>query len=166
MLRGILEAPEYRRMFPRLLGILCTASVLLLTVGCNGGEDAPVPVEQSTYRIGVPEVSPGSDVNLHIFRDRNSCMAGDVQDDSACVPWVDRQSGETHFSFQFRDRSSGGAMPQPLEPDQIKVYHEMREMKEFKLVPHERAGSAQLFIVMIDGSSSMFDNDGEAIKKV
>lgn len=149
-----------------LVSLFTVASLFLVLVGCNGGEDAPVPVEQSTYRVGVPQVSPGSDVNLHIFRDRDACLAGLVEEADDCVPWVDRQSGETRFSFQFRDKTSGGNMRQPLTADQIKVFHEMREMPEFQLIPHERAGSAQLFIVVIDGSSSMYENDGEAIKKV
>ena len=39
-------------------------------------------------------------------------------------------------------------------------------MEDVQLIPHQKAGSAQLFVVLIDGSSSMFENDGEAIKKV
>ena len=109
--------------------VLTIASLLLVLIGCNGGEDAPVPVEGSTYRVGVPEVSAGSEVNLHIFRDRDACIGGLVENLDQCVPWVDRQSGETRFAFQFRDKTSGGQIPQPLEADQIKVYHEMREMQ-------------------------------------
>ena len=64
--------------------LLAVAAVFLALIGCNGGEDAPVPVEESTYRVGVPEVSAGSEVNLHIFRDRDACIAGLVNDLDKC----------------------------------------------------------------------------------
>ena len=148
------------------LRLIALSVLLLVGVACSGGDDAPVPIENSTYRIGIPEPDPASDVKLHIFRDRDACIGGNVDDEDACVPYVDRQKGETHLSFQIRDKTSEAPFPQPLDADQVKVFHEMRPMEDVQLIPHQKAGSAQLFVVLIDGSSSMFENDGEAIKKV
>ena len=153
-------------MSVRWLKLAAIWLLLLAGFGCTGGEDAPVPIENSTYRIGVPKPDPNSEVELNIFRDRDACMAALVDDEDACVPWVDRQQGETHFSFQFRDKTSGAAFAQPLAPDQIKVVHEMRPMEDVQLIQHQEAGSSQLFVVLIDGSSSMFENNGEAVTKV
>jgi len=74
------------------------------------------------------------------------------------MPYVDRANGEVRLGFQFR--LDGDVFPLPLSNEHIKIGHLGRELQggganTVKIVPHDPVRSPQLFILLIDGSSSM-----------
>ena len=86
------------------LRLIALSVLLLVGVACSGGDDAPVPIENSTYRIGIPEPDPASDVKLHIFRDRD-VIGGNVDDEDACpVCGPAERRNPPPFRFETRHR--------------------------------------------------------------
>ncbi len=137
----------------------------LLATGC--GQDMRL-IPDSTTRVGRPQVVPGTELELRIFSTLAECRSAvspDVLD--LCMPYVDRANGEVRLGFQFR--LDGEVFPLPLASEHIKIGHLGRELQgggvnTVSVVPHDPVRSAQLFILMIDGSSSM--NKGGRMEKV
>lgn len=82
-----------------------------------------------------------------------------------CLPWVNRSTGEVHLGF-----SVYGNFHEPLSltEENIEVTHNNRQVlnsepeSEVVLIPHFPVSVGQLFIVVIDGSGSMYSiKDGE-----
>ena len=137
-------------MIHRLLlafGLLC---------GCGKGL---TPIPNTTTRVGRPEVVDGTELELKIFTTLDECRARVKPDElDLCMPYVDRANGEVRLGFQFRLDSD--VFPLPLTDEHIKVGHLGRELQggganTVHVVPHDPVRSAQLFILLIDGSSSM-----------
>jgi hypothetical protein len=139
--------------------------LMVLVMGC--GQDMTL-IPETTTRVGRPEVVRGTELELKIFTTPEECRAR-VQPDELdlCMPYVDRANGEVRLGFQFRLDSD--VFPLPLSSEHIKIGHLGRELQggganTVSVVPHDPVRSAQLFILMIDGSSSM--NKGGRMEKV
>lgn len=127
-----------------------------LLSGCG---DGLTPIPNTTTRVGRPELVDGTELELKIFTTLEDCRAR-VQPDEVdlCMPYVDRSNGEVRLGFQFRLDSD--VFPLPLTQEHIKVGHLGRELQggganTINVVPHDPVRSPQLFILLIDGSSSM-----------
>ena len=117
-------------------------------------------IANTTTRVARPEVKGGTELELRIFTDERECRAK-VQPDELhlCMPYVDRANGEVRLGFQLR--LDGDTFPLPLSSEHIKVGHLGRELQgaglknPVKIVPHDPIRAPQLFVLLIDGSSSM-----------
>ena len=140
---------------PRLFAmwLLC----LLALAGCS---DDLTPVRGTTMRIGKPKGEIGTELELRMFTTTGDCIANVGADHmNECMPFVDRASGEVRIGFQFRLDSD--VFPLPLTTDHMRVIHQGTEILDgvngqaYTIVPHEPVRAPQLFIVVIDASSSM-----------
>jgi len=147
----------------RLLAVLL--GLVALLVACQT-EEFPAPVVGSSYRIDDDKPDTESELFLDIFATSQECARAGVDELELCRPMVDRAAGEVHLSFQFRDRETSQKFLIPLSRDQMMVTHDRGRQEDYELIPHNPRSSGQLYIVVIDGSSSMYDNDGERIRKV
>jgi hypothetical protein len=147
-----------RRAAVLLMGLLAMA-------GCKKGLR---PIPGTTTRVGVPETERGRELKLRIFTTEADCSFLPKADRSMCLPYVDRGNGDVRLAFEFRDESD--VFPLPLTEEHIKVGHLgqtiplNRDGMKYKIVPHNPSRSPQLFILLIDGSSSMAK--GGRMKKV
>ena len=132
------------------------ALVVAVLSGC-AGELTAIP--NTTTRVGEPVVERGTELDLKIFTTLADCRSQVSPDDvHLCMPYVDRANGEVRLGFQFR--LDGEPFQLPLTEDHIKIGHLGRELQgggvnTVKVVPHDPERSAQLFVLLIDGSSSM-----------
>ncbi|MEZ4318070.1 MAG: VWA domain-containing protein [Myxococcota bacterium] len=140
-------------------------AVLALLVACQNSVH-PAPVVGSTYRIDDDRPDPESEIFLDVFTTGDECARQKINETTICRPMVDRGAGEVHLSFQFRDRDTDQPFFIPLSRDQIMVSHDRARQESYELIPHNPRTSGQLYVVIIDGSGSMYENDGERIKKV
>lgn len=150
----------------RLLGL-----VLLLLVGCVG-EDSPRPIEGSTYRIGKPTQGEKPELFLQVFTSREECRANLGPDAvEECIPKVDRATGQVRLAFRTLDRETMQPYNLPLTKDHVQVSFNKSPITEgrrsgYELVQHDEVRVGQLFIVVLDGSGSMYENDNEQMNKV
>lgn len=144
----------------------------LLLAGCADSENGAVPIENSTYRMGQIVQEEENELDLEIFRTREECRAalGPAETED-CIPQVDRQNGEVRIAFRMRRQRTGDLHPLSLTKDVVQVSHMgsvvgvgARQAVELEARGEQRAG--QLFIVLIDGSGSMYENDSAALTKV
>ena len=142
------------------------AGLLLgLVVGCQRAE-YPAPLPGTTYRIDKDIPEKDSEVFVDLLTTWRECAAAGVSDMDACRPKADRAAGEFHLSFQLKDPQSSRTIYRSITDDQIRVTHDRATQSDVTLIPHEPMSSGQVFILLIDGSGSMYENDGERIKKV
>ena len=138
--------------------------VLLALVGCGESGDF-VPIPGTTARIGTPTTAAqgNNTLQLYIFRDESDCAPVVKENDlEACLPFIDRATGQVRLSFQMR--VAGSEWKVPLSKDNIQVFHKNQQVieegrKRFDLVPHDPSRGEQLFILLIDGSGSMAISD-------
>ena len=130
--------------------------LLLALLGC-GGQLTPIP--GTTTRVSRPVIEQNTELELKIFADLDDCAAT-VQpaDVPLCMPHVDRRSGQVRLGMQFRLDSDD--FPLPLSEENLKVVHKGRTVQDgpgmsVEIVPHDPIDAPQLFILVIDGSSSM-----------
>ncbi|MBN2798493.1 MAG: VWA domain-containing protein [Deltaproteobacteria bacterium] len=154
---------------------LLVGLVALSASGCVDPKKDPLPIEGSTYRISrksTPVTNEQSQVEIKILTSRDECaqqlglMGQDLED---CIPRVDRATGETTLSFTLKDSTLGTPVLLPLHQEQVLISHMDRKMQsagEYELIPRDPLQTGQLFILLIDGSGSMYENDGERAKKV
>ncbi|MEZ4234655.1 MAG: VWA domain-containing protein [Myxococcota bacterium] len=144
-------------------------TALLLLFGwlcaCQTAE-FPAPIRGTTYRIGQDVPAQGSEIRIDVLGSWDECAEAKVLDMDACLPWADRASGELHFSFILRDPELQSELARALTADQVTVSYDSSPQNDFQLVPHEPVATGQLYIVLIDGSASMFEKDGDKIRKV
>lgn len=133
----------------------------LAAVGCGGDL---TPVRGTTIRAGRPAVEPGTELELRLFTTEADCVANvGPANLEQCLPYVDRASGEVRVGFQFRLDSD--PFPLPLTKENLRVIHQGTEVldgvngQSYTIVPHEPVRAPQLFILVIDGSSSMLENN-------
>ena len=151
------------RYSPVLLSLLF--GWLLVATACQT-ELYPKPIRGTTYRIGEQKPADESEITIHIFDDIWDCSNQQVEDVYGCQPQADRSSGELRLGFFLRDPQTLDLLPRSLRKDEILVMHNDARQDEFELIPKEPIKSGQLFILVVDGSSSMFENEGERIQKV
>ncbi len=129
----------------------------LCVMGGCGGDLTHIP--DTTTRIARPVVVEEAELELRIFSDERECRAKVQPEDlHLCMPYVDRSNGEVRLGFQLR--LDGDTFPLPLADEHIEVLHMGRELQgggvnEVKIVPHDPIRAPQLFVLLIDGSSSM-----------
>ena len=151
--------PSLRRLLALFVGIAA------LLVACQTSEH-PAPVVGSTYRIADDKQERESELLLDVLTTQEECARAKIDDIERCRPRVDRATGEVHLSFVLREPVSTNIFPIPLAEDQILVSHDKARQSDYELVPHDPRTAGQIYFVIIDGSSSMYDNDGERVKKV
>lgn len=134
-----------------------------------------IALEDSTWRMLEPlEVDRGG-YKIHLFRSRSDCLGGlsaaDAEDPDLverCVPWIDPARRRIHLAFEVRHRDN--RVPMAIDADRLDVAlgdargtFQLRD--GVQLTPHHDAGLRQLFILLVDRSSSMYrdweGSDGE-----
>jgi hypothetical protein len=129
---------------------------LLLCLGCDRSLTV---IPGTTTRIDTPVSERGTELTMRIFSTLDECRSTVKPEDiERCMPNVDRGNAEVRVSFQLRDEA--GEFYLPLTKEHIKVGHMGQEIKEgpgirYTLIPHDPRRSSQLFVLLIDGSSSM-----------
>ena len=130
----------------------------------------PAPVRGTAYRISEDKADPESEVFIDLYTSMEDCQNDPETADEidACLPYAQKRSAEVHLAFTTRDMTSRERVPRSLEPDQIKLVQDGQLLSEddFVLLPHDPVAGGQLFVLLIDGSGSMYDNEGERIIKV
>jgi hypothetical protein len=146
--------------------LLALAAGFLLGTGCMAYNvtDGPYPIEGTTWFIEKPKPADQGDLRLKMFANRSDCQNGgdvDENDLEGCVPRVDRGVGQVMLSFQILDKKGEPAYL-PLTQDQLEVAHlgANRPKETWELVPHGAQRTGQLFIIIIDGSSSIYSTGG------
>lgn len=143
---------------------------VLFLAGCG---TSWVPVPGTTTRVGKSSTKKDQDLELRIFTTPADCSGFGItkEEQHLCLPHVDRAAGEVRVSFYFALK--GEPYPMPLNDDQkdnLLVSHLGTQVKEGQgrqavtVIPHEPEPVKQLFILVIDGSSSMSENN--RMKKV
>lgn len=138
---------------------------MLAWAGCQGA-DHPAPIYGSTYRIEDDVQDPESELMLDIFTTAEECANAKIDEVDLCRPMVDRAAGEVHLSLMFRDRDTNQPFPLALSGDQVLVQHDKARQQNYELIPHNPRSAGQLYIVLIDGSGSMWEEDGRKINDV
>lgn len=124
-------------------------------------------LEDSAWRMLEPEEMDRAGYRMHLFRSRADCMGALSAEDSEnpemvdrCVPWIDPARRRLHFAFEVRHKNR--RVPMALDRDRLEVAlgdsqgtFQLRDGVE--LTQHHDAGLRQLFILLIDRSSSMYD---------
>lgn len=139
--------------------------VLLALTGCAEGDLVLIP--GTTTRVSTVTQEKGTELAMRIFREPRECIgagiAGDVDDHERlglCLPHVDRRSGEVRLGFQLRDKRDE-TVPLPLREEDVTVIHQGTliqdgaEGQHLTVIPHDPMDVDQLFVLLIDGSSSM-----------
>ena len=137
---------------------------LLTVAGLAGCGDELTPIRGTTMRVGKPQPEDGTELELRIFTTEADCLAAVGKEDAGlCLPHVDRASGEVRLGFQFRLDSEEFYLP--VSTEHLRVVHQGTEVGEqnagqsYTVIPHDPIRAPQLFILVIDGSSSMLDNN-------
>lgn len=142
--------------------MLCLLASLLLA--CSEPSD---PVPGTSLRVGAVEMTEGTEMDMLVFRDKLDCEAAWVrpEDEKYCTPYVDRASGQVRVGIQFQLEGDDVAYPLPLTRDNIEVYHSGGRVRpdegveRVEVIPHGPNRNAQLYVLLIDGSSSMNNTD-------
>lgn len=141
--------------------------LLWALAGCMCQSDPyPAPIPGSAYRITEDVPEKDSEVFVDLLTTWRECAGAGVSDMESCVPRADRAAGEVQLSFQIKDPQTSVTLPRSITPEQVRVTHDRYTQSDVTLIPHEPVTSGQLFILLIDGSGSMYENDSERIKKV
>ena len=139
----------------------------ILLAACST-EEHPAPVIGTTYRIGLDVPEEGSELILDILTTEKACSTR-IDEVEKCRPFVDRANAEVHIAFQFLDRVNLLPFPMSLSNEhreQLIVSHDRSKQEVYEIIPHNPRESGQLYVVVIDGSGSMYENDGERMRKV
>lgn len=138
----------------------------LLMAGCQGFSEGPYPIEGSTWVMDEPKMATEGDVSIDVFANRKECRndgRGEVAPSEVedCIPAVDRGTGQVNVSFRILDKK-GDAQYLTLTQDMVDLAHfgSSRQPTTWDLIPHGSEDAPQLFIIIIDGSSSIYDTGG------
>ncbi len=125
-------------------------------LACGGVRTERVPGTTASVQADVPAAD--SEWTLDIRTSATDCLAAGVTDTRGCTPWLDRASGEVHLSFELRDPASGSPMTRSVTPDQVVVLHDGARQNDVELIAHDPVRGGQLFVLVVDGSGSMFED--------
>ena len=139
--------------------------LLVSLLGCVDS-DKQFPIKGTTYRIGSDEVAEGSEIRIDVMTQDADCHNANIDPIDDCVPYADRSHGEIRLAFNLRDPVTGTTLYRSLDEKLVTVSHNGSPQDDVELIPHEPVSSGQLFVLLIDGSGSMYENDGERAKKV
>jgi hypothetical protein len=155
--------------------LLCFFVALL--AACGGDEDESEeedleaeqdaimePVPGSAIRVGEPQTDRDSQSPYHIriLATEEDCRSARIASENyeQCLPRVDRASGEIQLGFRF-EMESGDGYPMPDITDRLQVFHQgtgvedERQGRRVEVVPHDPEQARNLYILLIDSSSSM-----------
>jgi hypothetical protein len=142
----------------------------LLLGACASSEKGPFLVDGTTFRLDAEaQQIEGWELGTHMFTSREACLVdqdvreADVDD---CAPRVDRSRGQVRLAFEMTRREDGVNHPLPLTADDLDIVHDGRTGADTVLVPHDPVRADQLFIVLLDGSGSMFEPETMIIDRV
>jgi Mg-chelatase subunit ChlD len=154
----------------------------MLLAACADPREPPYPIEGSTWRIDKTVPSEKAELLIEFYNRRAACLEDNRVVDSAeleaCVPRVERAAGvrdgddpasEVHVAFTLRDRRDRSlSLMLPLTKEDVSVQHMGSFIPEsdFELIPHGRTRTGQLFVVMVDGSGSMFEGPDPVVDRV
>ena len=138
--------------------------VLMGLLACGGEKNSTPkknlePIPGTTHRIARPVARDDLDLDLKIMTNEADCDVVSSELESVCMPHIDRSTGEVRLSFQLR--VDGEIYPMPLTSEHIRVFHAGTEVlsawegQTYTLIPHKERSAKQMFILLIDGSSSM-----------
>lgn len=144
---------------------LLFAWAALTLAGCQGSGH-PAPIVGSTYRIDEDRQDPESEIFLDVFTTAEDCANAKIDELDICRPMVDRAAGEVHLSFIPRDRETNQPFPLALSGDQVMVLHDRARQQTYELIPHDPRSAGQLYVVLIDGSGSMWEPETMKIEQV
>jgi hypothetical protein len=138
-----------------------------LLLGCA---DELTPIPGTTTRVAPAEAQDKAELELRIFTTPDACKGAGITDDELelCLPHVDRASGEVRLGYQFR--LNGEVYTLPNHKEQLDVIHAGTLVQDgvngqaFTVIPHDPEPVKQLYVLVIDGSTSMLEDD--RIKKV
>ncbi len=133
--------------------------------GCQTSE-YPAPILGTAYRIDRDVPTEGSELRVDIFTTENECANAGIEETDLCLPYADRSTGELRLAFDLRDPTTGSVLFRSLDSDAVAVSHDSSTVDDIEVIPHDPVSSGQLFVLLIDGSGSMYENDGERVKKV
>jgi hypothetical protein len=142
------------------------AWLTLFALGACQDGPYPAPILGSTYRIDKDLPQPGGEVSLDIFTTEAECANAKIDEVDECRPQVDRASGEVRLSFDVRDPTTAQTLRASIGKDDLSLAHNSSKESDFELTPHDPQVGGQLFIVLIDKTATMHDNDNERINKV
>jgi hypothetical protein len=140
--------------------LLC--SLLIGLLACT---DPLTAVRGTTTRVAKPEVEKGTELELQIFTTERDCVGAQVNKDDLhlCLPHVDRAHGEVRLGFRYRLSEQPYSMPEAQ--DHIQVMHQGtliqngRDGQAFRIIGHDPEPVRRLYVLVIDGSSSMAENN-------
>ena len=139
--------------------------VFLLALGWAGCGQEWQPIPGSTTRVGYPETKEGTELDLFIFTNPSDCVGARVSEDNldACLPHIDRKAGEVSLAYQFQ--LDGFPYPMPKFKEHLQVFHLGARVEDgqrgsaIEVFPYDPVPVAQLFVLLIDGSSSMSEHN-------
>lgn len=137
----------------------------LLASSCQVDE-YPAPILGTTYRIDRDVPAEGSELRIDVFTTPSECANANIAVIEDCIPFADRGTGEFKFAFDLRDPVTSTTLYRSLDREGISLSHDASVQEAFELIPHDPVEAGRLTILVIDGSGSMFENDGERVKKV
>jgi hypothetical protein len=132
--------------------------LLLLTfVGCLDSDEGPWPISGSSYRIGKSLAVENSDVDIVFYESEKACRNAKI-DEELCRPRVDRATGDVAISLSLRDPESNVIVKLPVTSSAVELFHEGSTVPaaDFSVEPMGAQRDGQLFVLLIDGSGSMF----------
>lgn len=128
--------------------------------------DGPAPVLGSTYRIARDQPQPGGEVTLDVFTTEAECANAKIDDLAACRPQVDRAAGEVRLSFDVRDPGNLQTLYSSVTKDNVSIAHNSARQSDFEIIPHDPVVGGQLFVLVLDKTHTMHENNNERIQKV
>ncbi|MCB9760089.1 MAG: VWA domain-containing protein [Alphaproteobacteria bacterium] len=149
-----------------MLGLLL---LWLMGLGCS---ESISHVPGSTLRVGQATLAEGTELDLFLFTNKGECRGGEVDEAllDSCIPRVDRAQGQVRLGFQLRLDNEPFALP--ITSENIEVYHMGSRVladqppMRVEVVPHDPIRAAQLFILVIDGSGSMNQQDADGVTRM
>jgi hypothetical protein len=143
---------------------LALSAVLVVLASACGESAGLVSVPGTTARVAAPVNVEHTDLKIDIFRERSECNGVDgrphIEDCDLALPYVARDSGEVHLGYRFQTPSGRGE-PMSAFKEQMEVIHQgsrivdSDDIENFVVVPHDPVDTRQLYVLVIDGSSSM-----------
>lgn len=137
-------------------------AALVALVACGG--DALTPVPYTTTRVAPPQNVDHTELKIDVFTGQDECNGVDGRPKEAdceiALPYVDRRSGEVHLGYRF-ETPSGRGEPMSAFKEQVEVIHQGTRVvdadgnQNYTIIPHDPVDTRQLYVVVIDGSSSM-----------
>jgi hypothetical protein len=142
----------------RLRSALAAAAL----TACGGQALTSVPY--TTTRVAAPQNVDHTELKIDIFTGEDECNGVDGRPKEAdceiALPYVDRRSGEVHLGYRF-ETPNGRGEPMSAFKEQIEVIHQGTRVvdadgnENYTIIPHDPVDTRQLYVLVIDGSSSM-----------